>query len=108
MAPAPSRSSSETIKKIALCVIPPLVSLVLFWPGLVSWFQRDDFAWLGLRDLVHSWSDLGTALFHPYAQGTIRTLSERVYFLTFYSLFGLHALPYRILGFLTHFSRIWR
>jgi hypothetical protein len=106
MAPAPSRSSSETAKSIALWVIPPLVSLVLFWPGLISWFQRDDFAWLGLRDLIHSLSDLGTALFHPYAQGTVRTLSERIYFLTFYSLFGLHALPYRILGFLTHFANL--
>src|SRR5215831_7870323 len=106
MAPAPSRSRSDTAKSIALWVIPPLVSLVLFWPGLVSWFQRDDFAWLGLRDLVHNWGDLWSALFHPYAQGTIRTLSERIYFLSFYSLFGLHALPYRILGFLTHFANL--
>lgn len=85
---------------------PPLLMLALYWPGLTAWFQKDDFAWLGLRGLVHSRRDLAWALFAPLAQGTIRTLSERVFFLSFYSLFGLDALPYRIWVFATAFATL--
>ena len=87
--------------RAAYWAVPSLISLALYWPGLLAWFQKDDFAWLGLRDLVHSWRDLLWALFAPLAQGTIRTLSERVFFLSFTSLFGLHALPYRLWVFAT-------
>ena len=73
----------------------------LYWPGLKAWFQQDDFAWLGLGLHVHNGSDLLHALFTPKAQGTIRPWSERAFFLGFYSLFGLDALPYRILVFAT-------
>jgi hypothetical protein len=79
----------------------PLLMLALYWRGLIAWFQKDDFAWLGLRQLVHSPHDLSWALFAPLAQGTIRTLSDRAVFLSFTSLFGLHALPFRILAFVT-------
>jgi hypothetical protein len=75
--------------------------LVLYWPGLTSWFQKDDFAWLGLRALVHGPRGLLWALFAPLAQGTIRTLSERVVYLSLTSVFGLHALPFRCLAFAT-------
>jgi hypothetical protein len=75
--------------------------LVLYWPGLTSWFQKDDFVWLGLRGLVHGPRDLLWALFAPLAQGTIRTLSERVVYLSLTSVFGLHALPFRCLAFAT-------
>ena len=106
MTPTPSRPSLETWKSFALWSLPPLVSVLLFWPGLTAWFQRDDFAWLGLRDMVHGWHDLGWALFAPLAQGTIRTLSERVVYLSFFSAFGMNALPYRMLAFLTHFANL--
>lgn len=79
---------------------PPLIALALYWPGLTSWFQKDDFVWLGLRGMVHNAHDLRWALFTPLSQGTLRILSERVYFMSFYSLFGLHALPYKLLAFL--------
>ena len=88
----------------AYWAFPSLVALVLYWPGVMTWFQKDDFVWLGLRDHVHSWPDLMRALFTPLAQGTMRTLSERAYFLSFSSLFGLHALPFRIWAFLTGFA----
>jgi hypothetical protein len=81
--------------------MPILLMLVLYWPGLSSWFQKDDFAWLGLRALVHGPRDLSWALFTPLAQGTIRTLSERIVYLSFTSVFGLHALPFRCLAFAT-------
>ncbi len=75
--------------------------MLLYWPGLTAWFQKDDFVWLGLRDMVHSWHDFWWALFAPLAQGTIRTLSERVFFMSFSGIFGIHALPFRCWAFLT-------
>lgn len=87
---------------IAFWIVPPALGLALYWPGLMSWFQKDDFAWLGLRDLVHNRHDLWWALFAPLAQGTIRTISERMFYLSFTSLFGLNALPFHVWIFLTY------
>ena len=42
-----------------------LLAMLLYWPCLMSWFQKDDFAWLNLRNLVHNWNDLRWALFAP-------------------------------------------
>ena len=50
--------------------------------------------------------DLWTILFAPMAQGTIRPLSERLFFLAFYHFFGLEAIPYRIAVFLTQFANL--
>jgi len=90
-----------TARGVAYWAVPPLLMLALDWPGLTAWFQKDDFAWLGLRQLVHGPRDLLGVLFAPLAQGTIRTLSERAVYLSFSSLFGLHALPFRMLAFAT-------
>jgi len=73
----------------------------LYWRGLLTWFHQDDFAWLGLHLEIHQPKDLLRVLFEPRAQGTIRPLSERGFFLVFQQLFGLDALPFRIWVFLT-------
>jgi hypothetical protein len=78
-----------------------LLPILLYWRGLTAWFQREDFALLSLRDLHTSGHNLASLLFAPVAQGTIRTLSERVFYLSFSSFFGLNALPYRIMAFIT-------
>ena len=98
------RDFAPRVQAVAYWAFPPLVALILYWPGLMAWFQKDDFAWLGLRDMVHSWREFWWALFAPLAQGTIRTLSERIFFMSFSTLFGFHALPYRIWAFLTAFA----
>src|ERR1700683_2738576 len=73
----------------------PLIGLLLYWRVPRLWFQNDDFAWLSLaRDLREN--GLIHALFTPFAQGTVRVLGDRVFFLVFSGLFGLHALPYRL------------
>jgi hypothetical protein len=82
----------------------PLVCLILFWRVPHIWFLNDDFAWLGVPLEVNRASDLIQVLFAPKAQGTIRFLSERLFFLTFSSLFGLHVLPYRIWVLTTWFA----
>ena len=85
---------------------PPFICLLFYWHGLTAWFQTDDFAWLGLGLEVHDLRSLWDALFQPRAQGTIRPWSERVFFMGFYTLFGLDALPFRIWVFLTQFANL--
>lgn len=86
--------------------VPSLLCLALYWPGLRAWFQQDDFAWLGLGASVHDLRTLLRALFEPMAQGTIRPLSERAFFLTFHGVFGLWATPFRAAVFLTQFANL--
>jgi len=77
-------------------LLATLFFLVAYHRGLWIWFRADDFAWLLLS---HQWvqaSDLVRLLFQPMAQGTIRPLSERAYFLLLGTLFGLNSLPFRL------------
>lgn len=92
--------------QVASWLLPPLLCLAAFWPGLWVWFQADDFAWLSLPFSVHDWHSLMHALFAPMAQGSIRPLSERAFFLVLESAFGLHALPFRICVFLTQCANV--
>ena len=82
------------------------LNLLLYWHGYNCWFQQDDFAWLGLLQMLHSGSDLPRLLFEPMAQGTIRPVSERAFFLLFRWLFDLNAAPYHALVFLTQSANL--
>jgi len=73
---------------------PMLFCIVLYWLGIMSWFSEDDFAWLNLRNHVTDFHTFLWAMFAPLAQGTIRPLSERAFFMTFTYFFGLHARAY--------------
>ena len=90
--------------RIAYWATPSLLCLLLYWLGLKAWFQQDDFAWLGLDLMVSDARSFFEALFKPMAQGTIRPLSERLFFMVFVNLFGLEALPFRIAVFATMFA----
>ncbi len=92
------------LRRAAWFLIAPAVCLILFWRAPGTWFLNDDFAWLGMPLEVHSVRDFFHVLFIPKAQGTIRVLSERLFFLTFSSVFGLHALPYRLWVLATWFG----
>lgn len=92
--------------RIASWVTPPLALTAVYWLGLKAWFQQDDFAWLHLRLEIETPRDFIRLLFEPRAQGTIRPLSERLFFIVFSSLFGLDALPFRIWVFLTQFANL--
>lgn len=91
---------------IAYWLVPSLFCLIVYWYGLTTWFQADDFAWLNLRRQIHSGHDLLVILFQPMAQGTIRPWSERLFFLVFQAIFGLDVLPYRIWVYLTQFANL--
>jgi hypothetical protein len=86
--------------------VPSLFCLIFYWYGLKCWFRQDDFAWLSLTTQVHSWNDFWRAMFTPFAQGTIRPWSERAFFMGFYTLFGLEALPFRICVFVTQIANL--
>jgi len=86
--------------------VPCILCLVLYWPGLLAWFQQDDFVWLNLPNQAHGWDGWLRTLFGPTVQGTWRPLSERVFFLLFGALFGSDALPYRIWVFATMFANL--
>src|SRR5208283_3496661 len=91
---------------LARRAIPLLLLLALYWPGLTNWFYQDDFGWLNLRHDVHSFGDLGPALFAPKAHGNIRPLGENAYFLVLSSLFGVEALPFRVVAFATQMASL--
>lgn len=80
---------------------PCAVLFAVHYNALRTWFFMDDFAWLGLRMELHSPRDLLTILFEPRAQGTVRALSERLFFLVFSSIFGMKAGPFHYWVFLT-------
>jgi hypothetical protein len=90
----------------AYWIIPPVLCLATYWPGLLTWFQFDDFRWLGLRQSLHEFNDLWELLFAPGAQGTTRPLSERMFFLGGSVLFGFNALPYHAIMFATMFANL--
>jgi hypothetical protein len=93
-------------RQIVYYGLPMLFCLAVHQIALRTWFFQDDFAWLALRLDISSPADLLPALFSPKAQGTIRTLSERLYFLVFSSLFGLNVVPFKIWTFLTQLANI--
>ena len=88
-------------RRAAWWAAPSLLCLLLYWRGFTAWFRADDFAWLGGGIYIQNFHDLLTALFAPQAQGTIRPFSERAFFMLGFSLFGLDALPFKIVVFAT-------
>jgi hypothetical protein len=90
----------------AYWAVPSILCLILYWPGLLTWFQQDDFVWLNLRNQVYGWDSLLRMLFQPTQQGTWRPLSARAFFMAFGAMFGANALPYRIWVFLTMFASL--
>ena len=94
------------LRRLLYWGLPPLLCVVVYWHGLMAWFQMDDFAWLSIHTHVSDFPSLLSALFRPMAQGTVRPLSERLFFLSFWHLFGMEALPYRVLVFATQFANL--
>jgi hypothetical protein len=95
----------STVSRIGalMFALPPIVCLAIYWKAPFMWFRIDDFAWLSLPLELHTMRDFWLALFEPRAQGTVRTLSERLYFLIPASIFGLSAVPFRVMSLGTWF-----
>jgi hypothetical protein len=78
---------------------PAAICLLLHWRALASWFRADDFVWLALQPTLHDF-------FAPMAQGTLRPLSDRLFFIAGYGLFGLDALPFHLIAFATQCANL--
>ena len=103
MSPARGRAR---LASTAFWLAPSLLCLALYWRGFTAWFRADDFAWLGTGLYIQSFHDFLLAIFAPQAQGTIRPLSERAFFMLGFSLFGLDALPFKMVVFATQFANL--
>jgi hypothetical protein len=97
---------SVRLASAAFWLLPSLLCLALYWRGFTAWFRADDFAWLGTGIYIQNFHDFLVAVFAPQAQGTIRPLSERAFFLVGFSLFGLDALPFKMVVFATQFANL--
>ncbi|MCX6629102.1 MAG: hypothetical protein NTW28_15905 [Candidatus Solibacter sp.] len=97
---------SVRLASAAFWLLPSLLCLALYWRGFTAWFRADDFAWLGTGIYIRNFHDFLVAILAPQAQGTIRPLSERAFFLVGFSLFGLDALPFKIVVFATQFANL--
>ena len=94
------------VTRAAYWLVPMVFCVALYWMGLKAWFSEDDFAWLNLRNHAIDFHGFLWAMFAPLAQGTIRPLSERGFFMLFTYFFHLHPLPYHIFIFLNQFLNI--
>ncbi len=93
--------AKQRLAGLGLLLLPSLVTFAIYWPALASWFQQDDYAWLGLLRDVREGGSLWDALFAPSQHGTWRPLGERAYFLLFPWVFGYEPWPMRAWAFLT-------
>ena len=94
------------IQRCAAFLLPALLLFVAYWPVWDVWFRADDFAWLGLRLPIKDVPTFTKALFQPMAQGTVRFLSERAFFLVFSTVFGNDPTPMRAFVFLVQLANI--
>jgi hypothetical protein len=94
------------VVRVLYWLVPIAFCIWLYWMGARIWFSKDDFAWLGLKNHVTDFRSFLWAMFHPFAQGTIRPWSERGFFMLFSWFFGLRALPYRLFVFANQFLNI--
>ena len=104
--PASAVSRLRGWRTAASWLAAPLLCFALYHGALRAWFQADDFAWLALRLDVHDWRSLMHALFDPMAQGSVRPLSERAFFLVLPWLFGTSRLPFHLCVFLTQCANL--
>src|SRR5258708_5966611 len=97
----PEDRSDRRWRELTSWLLPPIISVALYWRGLAAWFRTDDFSWLQFhRD------NLIAALLAPSGEGTLRPLSERIFFLAGWRMFGLHAWPFHAIAFATHFANL--
>ena len=85
--------------------VPPLLLYAVYWKGLFVWFHGDDFTLI--EHVRAPANEFWALLFEPRAQGTYRTLSERLFFYYFHQWFGLNGFPFRVLPFATQVVNLW-
>ena len=104
---ASGMAAGSRLRSAAWWAAPILFCLAVHGLALRTWFLADDFMLLGrARECLAGRDPLPSYFLTPIGQGTVRILSERVFFLVLYAVFGVHALPFRIVVFLTQFANL--
>ncbi|HEX6977580.1 MAG TPA: hypothetical protein VF185_04505 [Patescibacteria group bacterium] len=97
-------------KKTFLILLPIfLVTLLFYLPVLTTYFSGDDFFHFRVAQEAGSKGLVYLFGFHPFSERGIafyRPIFRELLYLNFYNLFGLNALPFRILQFVLLFSNI--
>lgn len=70
----------------------------VYWPAIHFTYRLDDFVWLSFGRSLGGDRGLLWAFFSPQAQGTIRPLGDRLWFMLASSWFGLNPVPFHILA----------
>jgi len=97
----------SSVGTVAWWTAPAVLCLAVQGLALRTWFLADDFMLLGrARDCLEGRDGLLSYIFTPIGQGTVRILSERVFFLVLYRVFGMESLPFRVAVFLTQFANL--
>ena len=112
MTPAPVADTARPkwltrAQSVLWLAIPPVFLAWLYSRSFRIWFREDDFPLLGWVRQTNSFHDFLGLFYLPYAQGTIRPLSERLPFLISWNLFGEDCVPLRIFVFLTAAADMW-
>jgi hypothetical protein len=110
--PAPAADTARPqwfarAQSVLWLAVPPLFLAWLYSRSFRIWFREDDFPLLGWVRQTQSFHDFLGLFYLPYAQGTIRPLSERLPFLVAWNLFGEDCVPLRIFVFLTAVADMW-
>jgi hypothetical protein len=82
-------------------LIASVVFLAFYWRGLECWFFQDDWGWLHIALDPRYKRDVLAMLFAPKAHGNIRPWSENLFFFGLFRLFGVNAVPFRMVVFAT-------
>lgn len=96
------------LKKYWLVIAPLLISLVMFYPALTSFFTHDDFYFLKISkvDSVSSFVSFFDPIHDSQSIGVYRPLPLRVYYFLGTSVFNLNPLGLRVISFITFFVDI--
>ena len=101
------RSGQRLGWMVTTAALPAVVVVILYAPALRSAYRLDDLAWLSLRNTIANGHSLVWALFSPQAQGSIRPLGDRVWFLLASSWFGLNPIPLHWLALITQIANVF-
>ena len=97
-------------KSLPLLIIYSAVVL-LYFPSLTTYFSHDDFFHFKISMTDGSLGQFVNFFgFHPFNERLIafyRPIFREVLYNTFYNLFGLNQLPFRLLSFAIHFINIY-
>lgn len=101
----------DKLKKLIPIFIIFAVVLILYYPALTTYFSQDDFFHFKVSQTNGSIFDFINLFgFHSFDERSIafyRPISRELPFNLLYLIFGLNAIPFRILSFFIHFINIY-